>query len=598
MRKEKTLEKKKADSLMQLLRYLFKYKFYILIICVLVIVANLLALRIPYITGLMVDAIGLGPEKIDFNFLIKGGLTILLIAAATWGLSIAQNLFMLKTAQNVVLDLRRDVFAKLVKLPVSYFDNNTKGNIISIVTTDIDNISETVSADAITLLTGFVTVIGSLTFMLSISPWITLIFVFTVPMMFISARIISKRSRALFRTKKAAYGEICGYSEEMITAQKTIKVYGIEEYNKNIFYEISQRLKESGAKAEFSSSLMMPTMNALNNLNFTLICIMGAFLVLNGKISIGNISTFIMYSKRFAGPIIDTANILNMFQASLAACDRVFSILNHPEEKDESQLSEEELKIVDTILGEVKFEKVSFSYQPETPILKHISLTVKPGQKVAIVGATGSGKTTIISLLMRFYDTTEGRITIDGTDIRDLPLAHLRHYFALVLQDSWLFEGDVYENIGYAAPEDRRNKEKMRELCKQIEVDDFIESLPNGYDTLLQSDSGGLSVGQKQLLNIARTFMCNPPIFILDEATSSVDPLTETKIKVVTDKVIEGKTSFIIAHRLSTILNADVILVMKDGEICESGSHKELIQKDGLYKNLYESQFVSELSEE
>lgn len=588
-------ERKSLASLIKLLGYLLKYKFQLFAVCIIVILANYLTLRIPYITGLMVDAIGAGPGKIDFDFLIKNAGIILGIAGISWALSIVQNLLMLKTAQSVVLDLRHDVFAKLVKLPVSYFDTNTKGNIISILMTDIDNISETVSADAITLLTGCVTVIGSLIFMLEISWSMTLIFVFTVPLMFISAKLISKKSRALFRMKKAAYGELCGYSEEMITAQKTVKVYGIEEYNKNKFFDISSRLRDSGSKAEFASSLMMPTMNGINNLNFTLICIMGAFLVLRGRLSVGNISTFVMYSKRFAGPIIDTANIINMFQVSLAACDRVFGILNHPEEKDESMLSIDELQPLHEVKGEVKFEDVCFGYTPDVCVLEHINLTVKPGQKVAIVGGTGSGKTTIISLLMRFYDVTQGKIKIDGKDIRELPLAYLRQHFALVLQDSWLFEGNVYENIGYAAPEHRKKEEIMKQLCKQIEVDDFIESLPEGYKSLLQSDSGGLSAGQKQLLNIARTFMCDPPIFILDEATSSVDPQTETKIKVVTDKVTEGKTSFIIAHRLSTILNADVILVMKEGQIRECGSHEELLDKKGLYYSLYQSQFISEI---
>ena len=589
-------EKRDMSSLLQLIKYMLKYKLQFLVVCIIVIIANLLALRIPYITGLMVDAIGVGIGQVDFSFLLKNAFSILLIALVTWGLSAAQNILMLKTAQSVVLDLRHDVFSRLMKLPVSYFDNNTKGNIISIVSTDIDNISETVSSDVITLLTGCVTVVGSLLFMLQISFWMTLIFVVTVPMMFISARIISKKARLFFRTKKADYGELCGYSEEMITAQKTVKVYGIEEYNKENFFEVSGRLKESGRKAEMTSSLMMPTMNGINNLNFTLMSLMGAFLVLGGKLSIGNISTFVMYSKRFAAPIVETANIINMFQVSLAACDRVFSILNHPVEKDEAVLSLADCKALQKVKGEVEFEHVSFAYTEGTPVLKNINLTISQGQKVAVVGATGSGKTTLISLLMRFYDVTEGCIKIDGQDIRQLPLDYLRSHFAMVLQESWLFEGSIYDNIGYAAPKECKSKEAMRALCQQIGVDDFIESLPDGYDTILKSDSGGLSVGQKQLLNIARTFMCDPPIFILDEATSSVDPLTEVKIKEVTDKAIKGKTSFIIAHRLSTILNADVILVMKDGEICESGSHEELLRQGGLYSHLYESQFISEMS--
>lgn len=595
MREKK--EKRNFASLVQLFSYLMHYKIRFIAVCGLVIFSNLLNLRIPYITGLMVDAIGLGAGKIDFDFLIEGGVSILCIAAITWLLSVLQNRLMLKTAQSVVLDLRHDVFSRLMRLPVSYFDNNTKGNIMSIVSTDIDNISETVSSDVITLLTGGVTIIGALTFMLEISVEMTLIFIITVPMMFISAKKISQKARILFRKKKMAYGELCGYSEEMITAQKTVKVYGIEEYNKNKFFEISNRLKVSGIEAETASSMMMPAMNGINNLNFTLICIIGAFLVLDGKLSIGSISTFIIYSKRFSAPIIDMANIINMFQVSLAACDRVFGILNYPVERDEPLLKQENDRVLKEIKGEVEFENVSFSYIDKVPLLKKINLKIKSGEKVAIVGATGSGKTTLMSLLMRFYDVTEGKIKIDGQDIREFPLNELRQHFAMVLQESWLFEGTVYENIGYAAPQAYKSEKMMRSLCEQIGVDDFIESLPEGYQTLLKSDSGGLSVGQKQLLNIARTFMCNPPIFILDEATSSIDPLTEMKIKEVSDKATAEKTSFIIAHRLSTIVNADRILVMKDGEICESGSHQELLEKGNLYKQLYESQFVSELEE-
>ena len=290
---------------------------------------------------------------------------------------------------------------------------------------------------------------------------------------------------------------------------------------------------------------------------------------------------------------MDTANIVNMLQTTLAACDRVFSILNAPPEADQPLLPEAGSLLPGKVRGEIRLEDVCFSYLDDTPVLKHVSLKVDPGEKVAIVGATGSGKTTIISLLLRFYDLSSGRITLDGVDICALPLAQLRHCFALVLQDSWLFEGTVMENIVYAAPEARRDPQTVRELCRQIEVDSFIESLPGGYDALLKSDSGGLSQGQKQLLNIARTFLCDPPVFILDEATSSVDTLTEARIKTVTDKVTAGKTSIIIAHRLSTILNADKIVVLRDGEIREVGRHEELLAQGGLYKELYESQFAS-----
>lgn len=594
---EKHIQKRRVGSLLQLIKYILRYKLMIACVIISVLAANVLALIIPELTGVMVDSLNISTGTIDFNQLLINGLYIIAVTIAVWILSVIQNMLMLKTAQNVVLDLRHDVFAKLMKLPVSYFDNNTKGNIISIISVDIDNISDTVSSDAITLITGFVTVVGSLFMMLAISPVMALIFVVTVPAMFISARIISKKSRKLFRVKKNCFGELCGYAEEMITAQKTVKVYGIEKFNEDRFFEISSRLKTSGAKAEFVSSTMMPILNGINNLNFTLICAIGAFLVLSGRLSIGNISSFVLYSKKFAHPIVDTANIINMLQSSLAACDRVFSILNADAEPDvlipeTSSASKDSVNSLDRAKGKVEFEHVNFSYIEDKPVLKDVSFTINPGETVAIVGATGSGKTTIVSLLLRFYDINSGKIKIDGIDIDTLPLDQLRKQYAMVLQDSWLFEGTVMENITYAAPKERSDPDTVRRLCKQIEVDDFIESLSNGYDTVLHSDSGGLSQGQKQLINIARTFLCDPPIFILDEATSSVDTQTEAKIKLVTDNVTRGKTSIIIAHRLSTIINADKIMVMRHGEIIEVGSHSQLIEKGGLYKTLYESQFA------
>lgn len=595
MKKEKT-GRRKYGSLFQLFTYLFHYKGQLFWVMLLVVLANLCALFVPKITGDMVDSLDLGAGHIDYALLLKDGGLLVGLAVLTWGLSAAQNWVMLHTAQSMVMRLRHDVFSKLMRLPVSYFDQNTKGNIISIVSTDVENISDTVSSDLITLVTGAVTVTGSLAMMAAISPWLTLIFAVTIPLMAVVSRNISKNARRLFREKKANYGRLCGYAEEMITAQKTVKVYGLEDYNRSRFGEVSARLRDTGSRAEFVSSIMMPSMNFINNLQFTAVCAFGAVLALSGRITIGNISSFVLYSKKFAGPIIDTANIINMLQTTLAACDRVFSILNAPAEADTPKLPD----APEEIRGEIRFEDVSFSYLADTPVLRHVDLTVRPGEKIAIVGATGSGKTTIISLLLRFYDVTSGRILLDGRDIRDFPLHRLRQYYALVLQDSWLFEGTVMENITYAAPEKNRDPDTVRRLCRQIEVDDFIESLPQGYDTVLRSDSGGLSQGQRQMLSIARTFLCDPPVFILDEATSSVDTLAEAKIKTVTDRVTQGKTSIIIAHRLSTVLDADRIILMKDGEIRETGTHEALLAKGGLYKALYESQFaaVGEFPEE
>ncbi|MFV0400417.1 MAG: ABC transporter ATP-binding protein [Oscillospiraceae bacterium] len=598
---QKARDRRRLSSFLGILRYLLHYKVAIVFILAAAIGGNLLALLIPQLTGDIVDLLAETGKQPILEPLIQGVLVIVGVSLISWVLSVIQNKLMLRTAQNMVQRLRHDVFEKLMKLPVSYFDTRSKGDIISVVSVDIDNISDTVSSDAVTLISGFVTVVGAMIMMLSISPIMTTIFAVTVPAMFITARIISRKARFLHRQRKDSFGALSGYTEEMITAQKTVKAYGLEDYNLRQFEEGSEDLRGKAAKAEFQSSCMMPTMNGINNLNFTLICAIGAFLVLNGNLSVGSISAFMLYSKRFANPIVETANIINMFQTSLAACDRVFAILNAPAEPEVLLGNTEVLsgsavgatKDYRDYSGALTLENVSFSYLKNVPVLQNVSVDILPGQTVAVVGATGSGKTTLISLLLRFYDVSAGRILLDGKDIRDIPLRELRRCFALVLQDSWLFEGTVYENIGYAAPAEYASKESIRRMCEDIRVDEFIRTLPKGYDTVLHNDSGGLSQGQKQLLNIARAFLCDPPIFILDEATSSVDTLIEAQIQEVTDRVIQGKTAIIIAHRLSTILRADKILVMRDGVICESGTHDELMALEGLYRTLYESQFQS-----
>ena len=587
-------QRRRFGALRQLIMYMLRYKLIFACVVVVVIASNLLALVIPQLTGVIVDA--LVPGNVDFDVVVSNVINIALIGLASYVLSVLQNVLMLHAAQHVVVDLRHDVFQKLSRLPVSFFDGNTKGNILAILVSDIDNISDTVSSDAITLLTGMVTLVGAITMMLRISPLLTLVFAVTVPIMAAVAYFVKNRARVLFREKKNWFGRLCGYAEEMITAQKTIKVYGIEDFNEQKFDDMSEKLRAAGSKAEFASSTMMPQMNFINNLNYIGICAFGALLAVSGGISIGNISTFTLYAKKFSAPIVDTANIVNMLQATLAACDRVFSILGAESEPEQPLLpaasNSSTFPAPQDIRGEIRFEHVNFSYVKDKQVLNDISFTVKPGERIAIVGATGSGKTTIISLLMRFYECTDGRITIDGMDIREIPLATLRSYIALILQDSWLFEDTVLNNISYAAPPERREPDVVKQLCRDITVDEFICTLPTGYDTMLRADSGGLSQGQKQLMSIARTFLCDPPMFILDEATSSVDTLTERHIQRVTANVTAGKTSIIIAHRLSTIRGADRIIVMKDGTIREVGSHDELMAKNGMYADLYRSQFV------
>lgn len=580
-------QKRSIKSLAGIMRYMFNYKLQMVFVFITAIAGNLLALLVPNLTGNVVDGLEQGVTTGLFEKVLYNCLMIVVITAVSFVLNVIQGRLLLYCGQSMVQKLRHDVFNKLMHLPVSYYDFRSKGDIISVVSTDIDNISETVSSDLVTLVSGAVTVVGALGMMISISPVMASVFAITVPAMYIFAGKMSKRARRLHRKRKDDLGKLTGYAEEMITAQKTVKAYGLEEYNSGRFEGYAADLRESGAKAEFQSSCMMPTMNSINNLNFAAVCVIGAFLALSGKISIGKISSFILYSKKFAHPIVESANIINMLQTSLAACDRVFAILNADDESGAGEITDSS-----KAKGVVEFKNVSFSYTPEVPVIKDISIDMKPGTCTAIVGATGSGKTTLMSLLLRFYDIDKGEILLDGKNIKDIPLADLRKSFALILQDSWLFEGTVYENIGYAAPPEIATKENIEKMCKEIKMDSFIRGLPNGYDTVLHNDMGSLSQGQKQLLNIARAFLCDPAIFVLDEATSSVDTLIESQIKEVTDRVIKGKTSIIIAHRLSTIQRADQILVMKDGEIRERGTHEELLAKGGLYKELYESQFI------
>ena len=584
---------KKSGLLLKLIGYLKKEKYRIGLITILLFVINGLSLLIPTLTGQIIDLIDLHlsvGNTSAWRDIFKMSGSMLVIALGVWGLSAIQNILAIKVSQNTVLQLRHDTFKQLMHLPIRYFDKNTKGNIISIITTDINHMSESISNDMTVLLNAVFTVVGALYFMVQISWKMSLVFVVTVPTMFLVSRIISKASRRLFRQKKQAYGGLVGYTEEMITAQKTIKVYGIECYNEEQFIEKSRALCDIGQRAEYNSSLMMPSMNFIGHMNVILICAIGIYLVLEGGISIGEISGFVLYSKRFSAPIVNMASLLNSIQITMAACERVFGILDYDKEKTEC-IDAKSNKM--NLKGEVTFEKVTFGYDEQKMILKDINLEIKAGEKIAIVGETGSGKSTFINLLMRFYDVSSGQIKMDGRPIGDYPLEDLRARIAMILQESWLFTGSVYDNIVYALPEEKRHLESVQSLCKQIQVDDFIQSLPGGYHFILQGESQALSTGQRQLLSIIRTFLCQPDIFILDEATSAIDPQMEQEIKAVTDRVIEGKTSFIIAHRLSTIKDADRILVMKNGSIVESGQHEDLLAREGVYWEIYQSQFAS-----
>ncbi len=587
-------------ALRQLLPYVLPHKGKLLCMVVCMVVSNIAALYIPAQIGVVIDKV----------FSQSGGVAqlvcfMLCAAVIAWALTALQNVLAVSLGQSVISALRHDLFTHLSHLPVSYYNGTSKGVLMSIMVTDTSNLSDTISTDLVTLLTGTITVIGAFAMMFAISPMMTSVFAITVPLMAVVTYTISKRARRLHHARKAAFGKMCGYSEEMLTAQKSLFVYGQEEASAVAFDALSRDQREKGVRADFCSSLMMPAMNAVTNLNYTLIAAVGAYLALAGRISIGNISSFVLYSKKFAGPISDASNIIGMLQSSLAACDRIFAVLNAPLEQTDAldetacasgvagAMAQPPCGTMQPPCGKIEFSHVAFAYDPAVPILRDIDFTVQPGQKIAVVGSTGAGKTTLISLLLRFYKVTGGEIKIDDIPIETMPLGALRRQFAMVLQDVWLFDGTVYENITYALPEQARSRERVRALCREIGVEEMIEQLPGGYDCYLRNDSTALSQGQKQLLSITRAFLCSPSIFILDEATSSIDPQTEHKIQDVTNRVLQGKTSIVIAHRLSTILSADCILVLREGYVVEQGTHAELLAQGGLYRQIFESQFVS-----
>ncbi len=594
---------RKIGTLRLLVPYLRPYVWKIAVMFFCMITANVAALYIPGQVGDAIDAITTGE---DITVLV---VCMLCAAMAAWVLTAVQNILSVSVGQSVVEDMRKELFEHISHLPVSFFDGTTKGNLISIMVTDISNVSETMSTDLVTVLAGIVTVVGASIMMLRINMQMSLVFVITVPLIAITTYFLAIHARKFHRARKAVFGKLCGYTEEMLTAQKSLFVYGQEEVAHKEFCAISQEQCEKGIRADFCSGLVMPAMNGVTNLNYLLIAGVGAFLALNGSVTVGAISSFILYSKKFSAPIADTSNIIGVLQSSLAACERIFAVLAVPveagaisastktaaqieQEKEGREQQQEGSFQIGKAQGKIEFSHVAFAYTPETPILRDIDFCIQPGQKVAIVGSTGAGKTTLISLLLRFYAATGGEIRLDDVPIADISLAQLRRQFAMVLQDGWLFDGTVYDNLVYAMPEHLQTRETVRALCREIGVEEMIESLPNAYDCVLRGDSTALSQGQKQLLSITRAFLCHPSVFILDEATSSIDPQTEHAIQEVTNRVLHGKTSIIIAHRLSTILSADCILVLKEGFVAERGTHEELLAKNGLYRQIFESQFA------
>lgn len=577
---------KKTAILSRLLPYLLRYKM-LLITCILLSIGgNLLALAGPYVSGLAVDAMELGTGKVDFSSVGFYSVLMVLLYIASAVLSYALTRLMIVISRRVVNTMRRDVFNKLTELPVGYFDTNQTGDILSRISYDIDTINTSLSNDIVQVFASVVTVVGALAMMLAISPVLVLVFVVTVPLSFLLTKKITGFTRPLFRKRSAKLGELNGFVEEMISGQKTLRAYSQEEHTIEKLDRQNDETVEAYYKADYYGSLVGPSVNFVNNLSLSLVSFFGAILYLGGAISIGNISSFVLYSRKFSGPINEVANIVGELQSAFSAAERVFRLLDEPPEPADTA-NAVDLKAVG---GEVELAHVNFGYTPDRQIIKDLSLHVPKGALIAIVGPTGAGKTTMVKLLMRFHDLRGGAIYLDGKNIADFERSDLRREFGMVLQDTWLYSGTIRENIRYGRLD--ATDEEVLAAARAAQVDRFVRTLPDGYDTILNEEATNVSQGQKQLLTIARALLSDSRIMILDEATSSVDTRTELSIQTAMDNLMRGRTSFIIAHRLSTIRNADLILCMKDGDIVEQGTHDALMAKNGFYAELYNSQFA------
>lgn len=503
-----------------------------------------------------------------------------------------QQYIMAGVAQKTVYNMRKEVNEKLSRLPLRFFDARTHGEILSRVINDFDNISTTLQQSLTQLVISLVTIIGVVVMMLSISPLLTLIVILTLPLYILVTINFAKYSRKFFAAQQKSLGELNGHVEEMFTGHKIIKAYCREGDSIETFDAINAKLYTAGYKAQFISGIIMPLMRFVSNIGYVIICVVGGIFATRGIITIGDILAFVQYSRQFTMPIVQTANIVNIIQSTAASAERVFELLDEAEELPDRPNA----KVLFFPKGEVKFENVDFSYNEAEPLIKNLNIDVKQGQTIAIVGPTGAGKTTLVNLLMRFYELNAGKITIDGVDIRDIKRGTLRSMFGMVLQDTWLFNGTIMENIAYGR--EGVTEEEVMQAARAAHAHYFIKTLPHGYNTILNEEASNISQGQRQLLTIARAILADPAILILDEATSSVDSRTEVYIQRAMNELMRGRTSFIIAHRLSTIRNADIILVMNKGNIIEQGNHNELLEKNGFYAELYNSQFKRTNSEE
>ncbi|MGX8127040.1 ABC transporter ATP-binding protein [Clostridioides difficile] len=599
MSAEKAKNAKKTTK--RLLKYMKKQKFKLLMIFISVLISSALTVLAPMVMGKAIDQLFNGIKtavqtgtKFSVNFSTMGGIISILL-----GLYLISAVFiyiqqyiMSGVAQSLVLNMRKDLSDKLNKLPLKYYDSHKKGETLSIVTNDLEKVADSLQEGLMQLITAVVTVIGSIVMMISISIPLTIVSAVTLLVSLGITVIIARKSQNRFSENQKALGELNSNIEEMFTGQIVVKAFSKEKDTIKNFKELNQNLYNASRKAQFSSYAISPIIRFINQIGYVIIAVVGGVFASTGAMTLGSIQAFIQYVNQASEPTTEISYIVNMLQAAIASAERVFKVMDEVEEiKDK-----EDSKVINMPKGKVEFEHVKFGYSDDSILMKDINIKLNAGDKIAIVGPTGAGKTTLVNLLMRFYEIQGGRITIDGVNIKDLKRGELRTMFGMVLQDTWLFNGSIKENIAYSKSD--ATMDEIVSAAKSARVDHFIRTLPQGYDTVLTEDASNLSQGQKQLLTIARAILSDPSVLILDEATSSVDTRTEVEIQKAMNNLMKGRTSFVIAHRLSTIRDADLILVMKEGTIIEQGNHKELIENKGFYEELYNSQFSSEYDEE
>ncbi|MDU2374295.1 MAG: ABC transporter ATP-binding protein [Peptoniphilus harei] len=578
--------KKNNNTVLRIISYLKAYKFFLFLAIFLTIGSSIFEIISPKLMGNITTRIFENLKmntRIDFEYVIKICITLGVVYLLQGAFEFFRGRILVDVTQDLIAKFRREISEKVKYIPTSYYDKNKTGDLLSRMTNDVETLGKNLQQTISSILSSIVLIVGILTVMIKISPILTLVFLFTLPMTYFSTKFISKKSQGYFRRKSQGLGSMVGFVEENFSGSELIKAFNYEGRAEREFLDINENLYEVSYRASFMTGIMLPIMTFISNLGYVMLSIVGGLLVLSGKLFVGDIQAVIQYVRRLANPIEQLAEMASIFQASIAAAERIFEFLD---QEPEEEIVTDEIK---RPVEDIEFDEVYFSYDKKTPVINNLNLHVEKNKTVAIVGSTGAGKTTIVNLLMRFYDIDKGSININGINIKDVSRKNLRSLFGMVLQDSWLFRGTIYDNILYGRQDATR--EEVIDAAKKAYCHSFIEKLPKGYDTVLNEEASNISQGQRQLLTIARALLSDPEILILDEATSSVDTRTEALIQKAMKNLLKERTNFVIAHRLSTIVNSDVILVLDKGDIVEKGNHKELLARDGIYAELYNSQF-------